>query len=401
MKKKILIVSSNLNIGGVQKSLISLLNSFDTENYDVDLLLLRKEGVWLEQLPQDIRLLEPLTYFNYAFLYKDNLLKRVFNLVLKENISVVLYNLWYIFIGLISNNIGRSRQKYWNKSNKYFSGIKEEYDAAIGFSGGLSGYFIVDKVKANKKIYWLHSDYRVLKRDHDIDKKYFDKIDYFVAVSEKVEDIFIGIFPEFNLKTKVMYNITSIDNLKRLASNDTYFVKEDSNSKIKLISIGRLDSNKGFDLAINVCKRLIEDGYDIRWYVLGEGPERKKLTKQIKDNKIENRFTLLGQKSNPYPYIDKADIFVHPSRFEGKSVAVDEAKILAKPILITNYPTVNDQITNNKNGIIVPISEEGLYSGLIKLINDTNLRNTLINNLKIESQGSESEINKLYELLNG
>ena len=191
-----------------------------------------------------------------------------------------------------------------------------------------------------------------------------------------------------------MYNIVSPKVINNMSKEKVEF----DNATINLVSVGRLNYQKGYDLAIEVCRKLIKKGYDIKWNIIGDGEERTNLEKLIKEYNLEDRFVLLGIKENPYPYVRNADIYVQTSRFEGKSIAIDEAKILNKPILITNFSTAKDQISNGENGLIVDMDIDSIFKGLEILINDENLRNKLTNNLSKEKLGTENEINKLYSL---
>jgi glycosyltransferase involved in cell wall biosynthesis len=179
-----------------------------------------------------------------------------------------------------------------------------------------------------------------------------------------------------------------------MASEDISTNKE----KINIVSVGRLNYQKGFDIAIEACKQLKKDGYDFVWNILGEGEERGKLEKMIKEYHLEDMFILGGIKENPYPYIKQADIYVQPSRFEGKSIAIDEAKILNKPILVTNFSTAKDQINDQINGLIVDMNPECIYNGIKQLIDSDELRRKLSQNLSNEELGTEKEIEKLYKM---
>ena len=175
---------------------------------------------------------------------------------------------------------------------------------------------------------------------------------------------------------------------------------EITKAEINLATVGRLNYQKGYDMAIEACKKLVEKGYDIRWNILGEGEERANLENLIKKYNLEYRFVLLGIKENPYPYVQNSDIYVQTSRFEGKSIAIDEAKILNKPILITNFTTVRDQISDGVNGLIVDMNVDSIVDGLETLIKDSNLRNKLKKNLANEELGTENEIEVFYSLCN-
>lgn len=179
--------------------------------------------------------------------------------------------------------------------------------------------------------------------------------------------------------------------------NKDVYVKKDN--EIIILSVGRLHYQKGFEMAIESCKKLIDKGYKIKWNIIGEGEEREQLTNLIKANKLENNFKLLGLKSNPYPYIKQADIYAQTSKFEGKSIAIDEAKILNKPILVTDFSTAKDQIDNEINGLIVDMKPEAIAEGIERLIKDTELKGKLVSNLSKEKLGTEEEIYKLYDIL--
>jgi glycosyltransferase involved in cell wall biosynthesis len=169
---------------------------------------------------------------------------------------------------------------------------------------------------------------------------------------------------------------------------------------ITLISVGRLNTQKGFDIAIESCKILVDKGLDVYWYVLGEGEERPVLEQQIRDAQLQERFILMGIKENPYPYVAQADVYVQPSRFEGKSIAIDEAKILTKPIVVTNFPSIVDQITHLQNGYITGLNAKSIAAGIVEVIENATLRENLISNLTKENPDTESEIDKLYAILN-
>ena len=161
-----------------------------------------------------------------------------------------------------------------------------------------------------------------------------------------------------------------------------------------------MSEQKGFDYAVEAARILKDDGLTLGWYVLGEGPLRKSLEEQTKNSSVEDTVKFIGVRSNPYPYIKDADLYVMPSRYEGKSIALDEAKILCKPIVVTNYPSVGDAIINGKNGLIVDINAQSIADGITKLYNNENLRKELVKNLRQEDCSNEKRVvAKFLELL--
>ncbi|SFL10904.1 Glycosyl transferases group 1 [Paenibacillus sp. 1_12] len=393
MKKSVLFVMNNLNCGGAEKALISLLETMDYASYEVDLFLLKHEGLFLNKIPEQVHLLEEPAEYKYF----DMPIKQALVACLRKGrLDVVLSRLRAGYIFKSEKNKARSEQMVWKYISKSLKSINKQYDIAVGYLEKNPIYFCVDHVTANKKLGFIHNDYDKLGMDHILDMQYFDKLDHLVTVSEECGNVLKNRFPLYKHKVRVMYNIVSPAAIHKLSLEEVNMKDEE----IKLVSVGRLNRQKGFELAVETCKELVQSGYKVKWYIIGEGEERAMLERLIKVNSLQGIFNLLGIKENPYPYIKEADIYVQPSRFEGKSIAIDEAKILHKPIVITNFSTAKDQITNNENGLIVGMNAASLSIGIQTLIDNEPLRKHLVFNLSKEQLGTESEIHKLYELFN-
>ena len=380
--KKMLFIMSNLNCGGAEKALVSLLKTIDYSKYEVDLLLFRHEGIFLKQVPKEVNILpEP---FGYKY-YDMSSIKAIKELLKQGRVGDAIRKIKAIFI-----------YKSEKDTYKMFGKLNKKYDVAIGYLENNPIYYCVDNVDANKKIGFIHNDYDKLGLNPIGDRFYFNKLDNIVTVSEECAEVLKNRFPEYRDKVRVMHNIVSPSVINEMAKEKI----EMNNAEINLATVGRLNYQKGYDMAIEACKKLVEKGYDIRWNVLGEGEERSNLESLIKKYKLEDRFVLLGIKENPYPYVQNSDIYVQTSRFEGKSIAIDEAKILNKPILVTNFTTVRDQISDGVNGLIVDMNVDSIVDGLETLIKDSNLRNKLKKNLANEELGTENEIEVFYSLCN-
>jgi glycosyltransferase involved in cell wall biosynthesis len=396
MKKTILFVTYQLDIGGIEKSLISLLNSIDYSKYKVDLLIVSpNKGLLIDMVNPNVNIKNPDNYFEWVLIPKNTIHKAIIqSFGSNTNIFKVIY---YLFQGLLIKNMGISRQRLWRACKNSFNSFDGEYDVAIDYSGGLKA-FILDKVIAKKKLTWIHSDYRVYKRDKKIDYEDYKKLDSIITVSKTAYDIFVSEFPTLQEKTHVIQNITNKNQIQEMAKEKIDF--DNNYEGIKILDITRLDPNKGLEIAVESCKYLLEEGYNIKWYILGDGPEKHKLEELIKFHKLEDRFILLGLHANPYPYIKRADLIVHCSLFEGKSVAIDEAMLLAKPIILTDYPTAKDQITHKKNGLICDISVNGVSDAIIELVNNEALRAKLVSNLLEFDLPSKESTEKLYKIIN-
>ena len=381
---------NNMRCGGAEKALISLLETIDYSAYEVDLFLFKHDGIFMNQIPKSVHLLEEPKEFQY---YDMSIKRAIQDCLRRGKWHIALMRSLAGFIFKSENNRVRCEQRVWKYISKSLKNIDKPYDIAIGYLEKNPIYFCIDKVKAHKKIGFIHNDYDKLGMDPELDRTYFDKLDYLVTVSEECSQILKRRFPTYQHKVDVMYNIVSPAAIHKLALEPI----EWNDGHTKLVSVGRLNYQKGFELAVETCKELIKNGYPVKWYIIGEGEEREKLERMIADHQLQDAFVLMGLKENPYPYIKEADIYVQPSRFEGKSIAIDEAKILHKPIVVTNFSTAKDQIKDNENGLIADMNAASLFAAIKALLDDNKLRDTLSGNLSREKLGTESEIHKLYE----
>ena len=282
---------------------------------------------------------------------------------------------------------------------KVIDGIDKEYDVAVGYLGGESTYYIVDKVKAKRKIHWVHNDYRTSGMPKKYDLKLFPRVDAIVTISDECLEILKEEFPIFKDKMICIENITSSVVINNRATE--FKPKEYIGVENVLLSVGRLSEQKGFDMAISAASKLKKQQINFKWFIIGSGPLESKLKNQIKKEKVEDYVVLIGTKENPYPYIKNCDLFVQPSRYEGKSVVIDEAKILAKPIVATAYPTVRDQIRNANEGVIVELSVDGIYKGLKEMVFDKTKQKEISNYLENHEYGNQTEIKKYIKLIEG
>lgn len=196
---------------------------------------------------------------------------------------------------------------------------------------------------------------------------------------------------------KVIYDI----NNPRLIIDMAYLGNgyEDQFNGVRILTIGRLAYQKGYDFALEACKKLKDKNINFRWYALGKGPLQKEIEDYINQNGLSEHFVLLGVKSNPYPYIKQADIYVQPSRFEGFGIAIAEARMLDIPVVTTRFDAVYNQMVHGKNGLIVDMNAEAITDGILQLLEDSSLKDEITKYLKAEKKGNIEEIDKVYELL--
>lgn len=394
-KKNLLFVIPSLSAGGGEKSLVNLLTQIDYDKYNVDLLLFHKKGLFLNLLPNQVNIIEISGNFK---IFKQSLRFAVLKFIRSCQFRLAYGRFIFTLKNKLLSDTSKAEQFTWKYQRESMNILEKEYDAAIGFLEKSSIYFVIDKVQSKRKIGWIHTNYSNSGMDSSFDHPYFNKLDKIVTVSRECAASLIENFNGITEKVKVIYNIVSPNLIHKLSDVEVSFFSS-AQDEVTIITVARLSNEKGIDIAINACELLVDKGFNVKWYVIGEGIERTKLEEMIKKKELENQFILLGLRENPYPYLKKADIYVQPSRYEGKSIAIDEAKILNKPIIVTNYETAKEQITNNATGLIVEMNEKGISAGVEKLIQNPSLKQSFAQNLSKEKLGTENEIYKFYEII--
>ena len=395
MKKKILFMVSSMNIGGVEKSLLSLLAVIPKEKYEITILTLDKKGGFLEYIPNNVKLIEAEWFKYIKPIIMDtpqNIIKRYINNYEFIKIPSFIYSYF-------KSKKTNDRYIYYKHVLKSIPECKEKYDAAIAYAGPteIIDAYISRKVKAEKKIAWVHFDISKHKINKKLYNNLYERFDKIFAVSNECKKKLDEIIPAVRNKSEVLLNIVSEDLINEMSESNIDF--DDNYKGIKIITVGRLSKEKGQDLAIKTLAKLKKDRYDVKWYCIGEGNSRQEFEQLIKEYNLENDFLLLGATSNPYPYIKNADIYVQTSRHEGYCLTLAEAKVLNKPIVTTNFIGAYEQIKNNENGIIVDCNENDLADAIKKLIDEKEICSRFSNKLREEKIDTTNEINKLLDYI--
>ncbi len=390
MKKKVLIVSSSLSTGGLEKCLINLCDSFDYNKYEVDLYLFNEGRALLEKLNKNVNLLPDSPY--YSDVYNCSFGKSIKILIKKKKFGLALYRIWRF----LRNRFGVKKFSLhdWKQMKITMLKIDTHYDVAIGFEEESADYYVADCVDAGVKLGWIHTDIKKINTNKTLDKFAFDKLNYVVTVSNNSLNSLIEEYPLFKEKFKHiaiprLLNYKELDNL----SKEPNLMQK---SEINLLSVGRLVELKGFHLCVPVCKRLIDEGFNVKWYVAGEGPFRTEIEKEIENLDIKESFVLLGNCDNPYSLIKSADICVQPSSYEGQSVAVFEQKYFGKPVVVSNIPSNLEMIENYVNGIVVDRTVDDIYRGVKELVCNGELRERLAKE-RVLGQSDNSQIMQAIE----
>jgi len=377
----------SLGFGGAERSLVNLLYELPENKYKVDILLFQKKGALLTQLPDWVTVLDTPKDLNALYAPVNKAGSQAFTKVLGTAVS------------RLARKSRKARAGYrWKKF--YCSKIQmlpQQYDVAAAYGGSELMYYIADCVTAKRKLVWIHSDYRTGQYSAEFDSPYFASVDGIVSISNACVDILKEIFPEFQEKIHCIENITSSSLVRKRA--EAFVPKEYRKDRLNLLTVGRLSGEKGMDLAVSAAAILKKSGLDFCWYVLGDGPMREKLATQISQLDVADCFVLLGNHSNPYPYMKHSDILIQPSRWEGKSMVLDETKILDVPIVATAYLTVRDQIAEGKEGLITPMTAQGIAEGVLQLANDPEQLAAIRGYLSLHEYGNSAEVQKYMDII--
>ncbi len=396
--KSILIFSHALELGGAEKALLGLLEAIDTTKYKVDLFLMRHSGELYKYIPKGVNVLdEKPEYASLAVPIVDVLKKRQFRIAWRRFIGKKYAKKRIEELKLPEDNdvALEYSHKYTVKAMPEIGG--REYDLAISFL--TPHYFVAQKVKAKKKIAWIHTDYSVVAVDQESQLEMWKQYDVIASISEKVTESFLSIFPELEDKIKIIENIMPIKYIEKMTEVFTVDEEMAVDGETKLLSIGRFCTAKNFDNIPLICKKMIDMGANVKWYIIGYGKDENLIKEKIEEAKMQENVVMLGKKENPYPYIKACDVYVQPSRYEGKCVSVIEAQILHKPVIITNYATASSQLENGVDGMIVPIENEKCAHEMVSIICDERKMESLSNNCTLRDYTNSQEIYKIYQML--
>ncbi|MDQ0217481.1 glycosyltransferase [Peribacillus cavernae] len=395
MKKSLLFVIDSLDVAGAEKSLVTLLSLIDFSKYKVDLMLFSHGKLLEELVPIEVNTLPPLNYTRFSNI---DLKKALIRSVAQGNIKMLYSRIKY------SVNIRRRKYSnpekariFWESVSNVIESNPKTYDIAISYAQGIPTFYVAEKVKAKKKFAWVNVSYRLNKKNKEFQRKFYDNYNKVVAVSDSTKEVFLETFPIYSDKVEVIYDINNPDFISKMADIGPSF--KDQFDGIRILTIGRLAYQKGYDIAVDACKKLKEKGIKFRWYSLGKGPLAKEIEEIIIENGLQENFVLLGVKANPYPYIKNSDIYVQTSRFEGFGLAIAEARMLNVPVVTTRFDAVYNQMIEEKNGLVVDMHADAVCDGIIRVIKDEELRGNIVKYLHAEKKGNMEEIEKFYQLI--
>lgn len=401
MKPRILILMHYMELGGAESALLGLLQSVDPARAEVDVFIYSHRGELMDFVPRDkVRLLPEV---------------EAYSLTEKPMGEVVKRGCWRL---ALARMVGRLQAAAFCKKHQEDERPCEcgtffqqrmtwrvlpeiqpevEYDLAISFL--TPHYIVLNRVRAKKKVGWIHTDYTRIQVDVEAEVKMWERLDYIGSISEEVGNRFCEVFPSLKGKLVQIENILNTDFIRSRAEGAVSLCEEAS--VVKLLTIGRFSPQKKMEDIPFLCRRIREKGLDVKWYIIGYGS--KEIEEVVRENAekegVAEHVVILGKKENPYPYIQACDLYVQPSRYEGKSITVREAQILCKPVIITNYPTALSQVQDGVDGVIVPMEVEACAARMAEFIADVPKQRRIVEYLQTHDYGNENEVNKIYDLL--
>lgn len=394
--KKILIISHAMYIGGAERALIGLLDAIDKSEYEVQLFLLHRQGELMDGIPEGVTLLPEIKEYTC--------LAVPIGQVIKKGRLDIAYGR---FVGkmkarryVASHGMKTGEGVYLQYSHKYVKKYMPmisdtEYDLVISFL--TPHYFGAEKIRAKKRVAWIHTDYSRLEIDSEDERAMWDAYDRIVSISDSVGEAFVGKFPSLEKKLIRVDNIISPEAIRASAMAERINFGE---GETVILSCGRVTEGKNFRSIPKMCSLLLEAGHNVRWYIIGDGPDMKNVRESIEREGMTDRVILLGAKANPYPYIAGCDLYVQPSLYEGKAVAVREAQILGRPVIITDFPTAKSQLTEGFDGLIAPLDTEKCASFISELLKSPEKMAELSENCKNADYSNKAEADKLLAVIN-
>ncbi|SEA51803.1 Glycosyltransferase involved in cell wall bisynthesis [Prevotella sp. tc2-28] len=397
-----------MELGGAEMALLGLLQALDTSKVEVDLFINQHTGPLMAHIPPKINLLPEIpAYSAIERPLKDILLEGHLPIFLARLWSKWKYSKYLRSLQKEQQNEGSITHYVFDAVSPFLPSLKHlgHYDLAISFLD--PPHIVQDKVDASIKMEWIHTDFSTVKTNKEVCGPRWAKNDYIVSISDAITEQFLRTFPELKKKIIVIENIISTDTIRKKA--DAFDVSEEmphNNGEIHLLSIGRFSDQKNFDNIPDICRHLnsqlstLSSQLKAKWYLIGFGAQEELIKQKIIECGMQEHVIILGKRENPYPYIKACDIYVQPSRYEGKSITVREAQILCKPVIITDYPSAHSQITNGTDGIICPMDNASIANSIMKLYEDVEMQQKIKHYLATHDYGLMSEVNKIYKILN-
>lgn len=381
-------------------ALLEFLKKWDHSKCEISLYVLMEQGELAGKLPPNVRILNKRLSYCSLWNWRGRLqmVKTILGAFFRNgNCAKKLYYIGKNAVSMFRQRKFQMDKLLWRIAAEGAERFEETFDLAVAWIEGGSAYYVADHVRAKKKAALIHIDYGNAGYSKELDQNCWEQFARILTVSKEVERGFLKFYPQYKEKTFVFPNIIDRDNILKQAKQPGGF--SDDYSGIRLLTVGRLVYQKGYDIAIQAMKRLKECGVEARWYILGEGEKRKSLEKAIAAAGLEKDFLLLGAVENPYPYYSQTDLYIHVTRYEGKSVAIQEAQVLGCAVIASDCTGNREQVVNGEDGILCELKPEVIADKIIFLIKNEEKRAAFRRAAREKEMPEGKEIKLLTELL--
>ena len=388
--KNVIFVINNLGTGGVQSSLLNLIAELNGKYCITVMCFDERLKNSSNILPPHVDLVVPNSPFRYLGISQGEICKKPAKYLARACLA------------LLTKLLGRS---FAIRLMLPFQRELGDYDCAISylheapqksFYGGCNE-FVLKKIKAKKKVTWLHCDFELCGANSKASEKIYQQFDEIVACSEGTKRAFLRCMPQFKDKCVAIRNCNDYENIRMLAGDGIPYDK----SEFNIVTVARLSKEKGIERAIEAVKRCVKKGYKLHYHIVGSGDQAVYLKKLTEDYGLENVITFYGNQSNPYPYMKNADLFLLPSYHEAAPMVFDEAACLGVPILATETTSTDEMIKESRSGFVCENSQDGIADGLIKVLKKTDSLIEIKKALQQRQFTNQDKINKVSEVING
>lgn len=405
MKKNILFVINTLGRAGAERALVTMIKRLDPDKFNISLYVCLGQGELINEIPEYVHIIND-TYDSGSVLSsegKKRLMLNLFRQMLKngaifKNIPYIVSN---VFFNITEHRKTGLEKLLWSVVADSCRTGKEkqaDYDLAVAYIEGASAYYVDRYIDSSvKKAAFIHIDYAQAGYSRRLDRNCYQRFDRVFTVSGEVREAFLKAYPECQNYTKVFNNMIDTDDVKFKAGQGSACELADD-GRIKLLTVCRLTPQKALQVSVGAMRLLTERGTDAVWYVVGDGPEKNRLSELIKKYGLEDRFILLGARDNPYPYYRAADIYVHATKYEGKSIAIQEAQILRCPVIASDCSGNREQIADGIDGYLCRFDEDGIASAIEKMVADREKWKDYADAAEKKVCANDKELEKLYEL---
>jgi len=368
LEVRILFALSSLHCGGIEKSALTLLHKLVERGDDVTLALAKKEGEFLPYVPNAVHVME----IPYSRLVREEM--RIGRKMLLIRLVARLRLISAINLICFSSRLAllKADHRALAIAKRFCASLLPDetiYDQALCFSEFTELVYVAKCVKAKEKAVWLHTEQGNGFSDVRVYERYLAKMNIIYCVSDALIDQVKVTLPEFSGKVRRYHHYIDCNLVNRLAE-ESHVDWPGENGVFRILSVGRLARQKGFDLIPSIICRLNAKGVRVSWLVLGEGSERSALEKLSCDEGVSDRLHFLGVKVNPYPYYKACDLYVQPSRYEGYCLTLAEARALGKAFVATDFCGAREQLDEGGDGVIVPCESGRIEAAILAKIRE-------------------------------